>query len=255
MTDPAPAAADGRPRVGRPPRISRSMIAEAAHELGLEGLTLKAVADHLGVSIAALYHHVSGKDDLMRLAAEHSATQVPLPRDHDQHWAVWLYEWAVYNRDVFLAQPGLLTQFMDGAISEELIAERVDTILGLLVRQGFTVIAANAAYEVVTSCGLGTAVTSIREHESARAGRSVPAIYTELIARRPAEYPHLRQLVTDAAERGREPFHDRIVTVLQGVAVSQGLDWQPIEALVDEAAGVTRPSRRPSKSGGARTGR
>ena len=31
--------------VGRPPRISRQMIAEAAHELGLEQLTLKDVAD------------------------------------------------------------------------------------------------------------------------------------------------------------------------------------------------------------------
>ena len=145
---------------------------------------------------------------------------------------------------MFLAQPGLLAQFIDGAISEELIAERVDTILGLLVRQGFTALAADAAYEVVTSCGLGTAVTSIREHESARAGRSVPAIYTELIARRPDEYPHLRQLIADAAERGREPFHDRIVTVLQGVAVSQGLDWQPIEGLVDEAAGSLPPAPR-----------
>ena len=226
------------------------MIAEAAHEIGLEGLTLKAVADHLDVSIAALYHHVSGKDDLMRLAAEHSATQVPLPRDHDQHWAVWLYEWAVYNRDVFLAQPGLLSQFIDGAISDEVIAERVDTILGLLVRQGFTALEANAAYEVVTACGLGTAVTTIREQESALAGRSVPAVYAELVTRRPDDYPHLRQLVADAADRGREPFHDRIVTVLRGVALTQGLDPQATVALVDEAAGVTRtrPSPRAAAS-------
>ena len=54
--------------VGRPPRISRQMIAEAAHELGLEGLTLRAVADRLDVSIAALYHHVSGKEEFLRLA-------------------------------------------------------------------------------------------------------------------------------------------------------------------------------------------
>ena len=81
--------------MGRPPRISRQMIAEAAHELGLDGLTLRAVADHLDVSIAALYHHVSGKDDLMRLAAEYSAANVPIPQDVGQHWAVWLQEWAV----------------------------------------------------------------------------------------------------------------------------------------------------------------
>jgi AcrR family transcriptional regulator len=43
---------------------------------------------HLDVSIAALYHHVTGKDDLLRLAAEVSAQKVPLPQDTDQHWAV-----------------------------------------------------------------------------------------------------------------------------------------------------------------------
>ena len=59
-----PTSTAPRRKAGRPPRISRAMIAQAAHELGLEGLTLKAVADHLGVSVAALYHHVSGKDDL-----------------------------------------------------------------------------------------------------------------------------------------------------------------------------------------------
>src|SRR5690606_10443387 len=63
----AGAVSDGtRAKVGRPARINRQMIAEAAHELGLDGLTLRSVADHLGVSIAALYHHVSGKDDLLR---------------------------------------------------------------------------------------------------------------------------------------------------------------------------------------------
>ena len=101
------ASPDDRPRVGRPPRISRQMIAEAAHQVGLDGLTLRAVADRLGVSIAALYHHVSGKDELMRLAAEYSAAKVPLPRDTGQHWAVWLVEWAEYNRDAFVAEWGV----------------------------------------------------------------------------------------------------------------------------------------------------
>ena len=124
--------------VGRPPRISRQMIAEAAHELGLDGLTLRAVADHLDVSIAALYHHVSGKDDLMRLAAEYAAAAVPIPTDTGQHWAVWLQEWASYNHDIFLTRPALLAQYLDGAISMESIATNVDRILGVLVRQGFT---------------------------------------------------------------------------------------------------------------------
>ena len=80
---------------------------------------MRRVADHLDVSIAALYHHVEGKDDLLRLAAEVSAQKVPLPKDTDQHWAVWLFEWARYNQDAFLREPALLAQFLDGAITAE----------------------------------------------------------------------------------------------------------------------------------------
>jgi AcrR family transcriptional regulator len=213
------------------------MIAQAAHELGLEGLTLKAVASHLDVSIAALYHHVSSKDDLMRLAAEYSATRVPRPEDHGQHWAQWLYEWAVFNRDVFLAQPGLLAQFLDGAISHEAIAERVDAILGVLVRQGFTILEANGAYELITSCALGTAVSTIREQAAAEAGHPILAAHQQLVAERGADaFPYLGQLIVEATAHGRESFHSRIVTVLYGIACRKGLDGSSIESLVDEVA-------------------
>src|SRR4051794_21547357 len=131
MAEPS-AAGEHRPRLGRPPRINRQMIAEAAHDLGIERLTLRDVAEHLGVSVAALYHYVAGKDDLLRLAAEYSAARVPLPEDHGQHWALWLLEWATYNRDAFVARPGLLAQFLEGAISADAIAANVNAILGLL---------------------------------------------------------------------------------------------------------------------------
>ena len=60
-----------RRRVGRPARINRQLIAEAAGEIGLADLTLKAVADRLGVSVTGLYHHIADKDDLMRLSLIH----------------------------------------------------------------------------------------------------------------------------------------------------------------------------------------
>ena len=234
---PGSAGPDPRPRVGRPPRINREMIAEAAHELGLEGLTLRDVADHLGVSIAALYHHVSSKDDLMRVAAELSAAKVPLPENRGQHWAVWLYEWAAYNRDAFVAQPGLLAQFLEGAISAEAIAGNVDTVLGLLVRHGFSILDAHAAYEVVTSCALGTAVKAIRQREAARTGRTVLASQRQVLAQAgPDELPYLRQVLDAGVAEDDAAFHERIATVLCGIAVRQGEDWPAIERLIDGMA-------------------
>ncbi|MGH8978055.1 MAG: TetR/AcrR family transcriptional regulator, partial [Acidimicrobiia bacterium] len=106
-----PAFAD-RPKVGRPARLNRAMIARAAYEVGLDQVTRKGVADRLGVSVPGLYHHVEGRDDLMRLAAEYSASQMELPVDHGQHWAEWLLECARYSHDAFVAQPALLAQFV-----------------------------------------------------------------------------------------------------------------------------------------------
>jgi AcrR family transcriptional regulator len=37
------------------------------------------VADRLGVSVPGLYHYVSGREDLIRLAAEQSALRMTMP--------------------------------------------------------------------------------------------------------------------------------------------------------------------------------
>jgi len=210
------------------------MIAEAAHELGLDGLTLRAVAEHLGVSIAALYHHVSSKDDLMRLTAEYTVARVPLPQDHGQHWAVWLAEWADYNRDAFLARPGLLTQYMEGGIAAETIAGNVDGILGVLVRQGFDVLEANAAYELIATCALGTAVWTLRERAAASGGETVGDAHRRLLdSTPPDELPHLRALHQAIADRGREPFRSQVTTVIAGIAARRGDDWESVRSRLD----------------------
>jgi AcrR family transcriptional regulator len=202
--------ASQRRRVGRPARISRQQIAEAANEVGLSGLTLRAVADRLGVSIASLYHHVDGKDDLLRLAAEHSVARTPMPRDEGQDWRAWLREWAVYNRSAFVADPALLGQYMEGAIAPEVIAASTDLILQVLVRAGFTVREAHEAYHLVSWCAVGAAVAAIRERGQAARGEPLFEVRDDL--------PHLRALVADSADRPLASFEERIEIVLDGIA-------------------------------------
>jgi AcrR family transcriptional regulator len=221
-------------KVGRPARISREAIAEAANEIGLSDLTLKAVADRLGVSIASLYHHVEGKDDLLRLAAEYSASRSRVPRGEGQHWAVWLLEWALHNRDSFVAEPALLGQFLDGAIGADVIADNTDTILGLLVDQGFSVTEAQSAYQLVSACAIGSAVQAIRAQRAAAAGRPAPQEYGRVLAERdPRDLPHLRALLAEAALTPLDSFESRMTTVLAGIAARRGEDWAEIATKVD----------------------
>jgi AcrR family transcriptional regulator len=234
MDAPAEASPDDRPKVGRPPRISRQMIAEAAHEVGLEGLTLRAVADRLGVSIAALYHHVSGKDELMRLAAEQSAAKVPVPQDRGQHWAVWLYEWGAYNRDAFVTEPGLLAQYVEGAISTESIAARVEVILGVLVQQGFTVVEASTAYDLVSSLGLGMAVSTLRTRRAAEDAPVPHGLPADLAAvARAGDLPHVRDLVSAVgSDHEPEAFRSQVISVLVGIAARRGDDWRAVARML-----------------------
>ena len=63
--------------------VSRGEIVEAAlaiaQRLGVAGVTMRLLADELGVSVATAYYHVKDKAELLRLMAEATLEQVHCP--------------------------------------------------------------------------------------------------------------------------------------------------------------------------------
>ncbi len=229
MTPGDPSLPQPTRKAGRPARLNRAMIAEAAHELGLEGLTLRAVADHLDVSISALYHYVGGRDDLMRAAAERSAQAVPLPVHRGQNWSQWLFDWAHYNHAVFTTQPGLLGQYLEGAIGPESVLFNLDIILGVLVDEGFTVTEANDAYVLVSACVIGLVISAKRDSNLADRGIGSEA-YRKILSETPRrQLTHIRRLVKERRAGARLSFEREIETVLRGVAATKGIPLQPFD--------------------------
>jgi AcrR family transcriptional regulator len=205
--------------VGRPRRVTRSMIAHAAYEVGLQDLTMRAVADRLGVSTTSLYYHVRDRDDLMRLVADYSAAQLVLPQDSGQHWTCWLYEWADYARLAFAGQPGLLEQFLNGTIPVEKMLPNIDLVIAVMEREGFSPDDAMRAYLLVSNVAIGAAVAELRGDpattESVKAATSAGS----------GRFEHLER-VSLAYEGGgaADSFFDQILTVLIGIAVRCGED-------------------------------
>ncbi|WP_326820539.1 TetR/AcrR family transcriptional regulator [Streptosporangium sp. NBC_01756] len=72
-----------RPRAGRPPRISRREILDAALRIierdGMESLTMRRLAKDVGSTPMALYHHVQDKEELLLLLLDDYAGQLPRP--------------------------------------------------------------------------------------------------------------------------------------------------------------------------------
>jgi TetR/AcrR family transcriptional regulator, tetracycline repressor protein len=80
---------------GRPPQISREQIVAAARSIPRDELTMKAIADALGVSRKALHYHVGDKQGLLNLVVadlfESELADIDLP---DADWRAQLRAFA-----------------------------------------------------------------------------------------------------------------------------------------------------------------
>lgn len=216
-------------RVGRPARIDRDTIAEAVLDLGLDGISMKAVADHLGVSVAGLYHHVGNRRELLVLAAEHSLSRVAAPEDTGQHWDEWLREWARHVYGSFVAEPEILVQFMNGGLRWDAMADVIDSVIQVLGRAGFDPTEAVNAFDTAAQCAVGAAVQEIRGRAAANEGRSLLSELHRMVAGRPAgELAGLRALLELASIRSGPGFEEHLTTVLVGIAVRRGEDWTAV---------------------------
>jgi Tetracyclin repressor-like, C-terminal domain len=141
-----------------------------------------------------------------------------------------LFEWAEHARRAFVREPEILRQFSSGTLGLARMLEAIDTALSLLVEQGFTELDALDAFYLVTQSAVGAAVTQLRDLKMADDGHAVDDEFNGLLERRPAsELVHLRRLSAAGASMSRS-FDDKIVTVLAGLAVRRGEDWQDVVA-------------------------
>jgi TetR/AcrR family transcriptional regulator, tetracycline repressor protein len=89
-----------------PPRVSltREAIVHAAlavlDEEGLEGLSMRRVAEELGSGVASLYWHVRNKDELLQLVFDRVIEAMTLPEADPLHWKEQLRELSAQMRTV-----------------------------------------------------------------------------------------------------------------------------------------------------------
>ncbi|MFD4024764.1 TetR/AcrR family transcriptional regulator [Streptomyces sp. NPDC058576] len=97
----------GKNGPGRPPRLSRERIADAALQGDVATLTMRELATRLGVSHSSLYRWVPDRDGVLDLVSEVMVGRV-VPEDEPDAatWLDWLTRLAWAMHDEFLAVPG-----------------------------------------------------------------------------------------------------------------------------------------------------
>lgn len=187
-------------------RIRRSGL-EIIDTLGLEALSMRRLAEHLGVRAASLYNHVATKDELLHDIANSIMATVDTS-GFDLDWPTGLRTWARSYREALTAHPNLVPFIASGPARRVSSLRGADAIHGGLTRAGWprryaTMIGASAKYLVV-----GSAMGSF-------AGGFVDdaQVYDE-------RFPHLDQahlLREHAAEIDKDSFELALSALIDGL--------------------------------------
>jgi AcrR family transcriptional regulator len=217
-----PARQAGRSRRGRPARVDADAIADAVLRIGVEEATMDRVAEQLGLSVPGLYHHVRGRDDLLRLAAERAMRRSDPPAYAGEHWSDWLVRCARYIRTAFASQPALLEQFVTGSMDDDTQLALIDEALDVLCRNGFTPQQALGAWAAVTDMALGSAVEQVRERRKIAEGRSWPARILAASGRRATSRFAVLPAVASIDPYSDDSFEERLTLIVSGIAARYG---------------------------------
>jgi AcrR family transcriptional regulator len=203
-----------RRRRGRTPKLSRPAIFAAAIALidrdGPGALTMRSLADALGVEAMSLYRHVPSKQALLDGVAEQLMSEIE-PRGASADWTSAVRGFASSIRGLARSHPQAFTLVALRALDGASALQPVEDLLASLRGAGFTPARAVAAYRVVAAYTRGWAL----EEVAGFALDEREQLDSELLADR---FPTIRALGRQlASEPSRGSFRAGLELIIDGL--------------------------------------
>jgi AcrR family transcriptional regulator len=174
------------------PRLDRDAVLGAglalADDAGLDAVTLRAVAERLGVTPMALYRYVGGKADLLDGMADALYAELTVPEPASDWWDD-LAALARSTRRVLLAHPAAATLFSRPLAGPHSL-RRGAALLDTLQRAGFYPAEAEELHEQLTQMVFALVVPELhsgpkrgRRARDAAFERGIELLHAGLVAR------------------------------------------------------------------------
>jgi AcrR family transcriptional regulator len=221
MAIPAISRTEPRTRLTRE-RVLRVALAHADAG-GLEALTMRKLAEELGVAPMALYRHVANRDDLVDGMVDIVFGEIDLPSAGDD-WRAAMRQRAISVRDVLSCHRWAIGLMESRANPGPANLRHHDAVIGSLRAAGFDMAMVAHAYSVLDSYIYGFALTKMNlPFES---GDDVAEIAQTMLEPFPVdEYPNLVAFITEHAMKPGYDYGDEFEYGLD--AILDGLERAP----------------------------
>jgi AcrR family transcriptional regulator len=133
---------------------------------GGEALTMRRLAEELGMGTMALYRYFPSKNDLVDAAIEVAAPEVELPELGTAPWKEQLAELARALFHAGLRHPGVARERFDRPLQSPAAMRITDRALALLLEAGLSKRDAVAAFKALLVLTLGSAAVAASESRS-----------------------------------------------------------------------------------------
>jgi AcrR family transcriptional regulator len=175
-------------------RVIRTAMA-VADEKGAAALTMRAIAEPLGVEAMSLYHHVAGREDILDGMVDAVFGEIGLP-PRDTDWKSALRHRADSARAVLLRHPWAVGLMDSRSQPGPATLRHHDAVIGTLRAGGFSVPMAAHAVSLIDSYLYGFVLQELSL--PFRGAAELDEVAGAILRDMPADtYPHLTELATE----------------------------------------------------------
>lgn len=187
---------DKRKKTRRP--LTRQRVLEGAmavaDEGGLGALTMRSLAQHLGVKPMSLYHHVANKEDLIDGLIDLVFSEIELPPS-DTPWQEAIYRRTASARQVLARHPWATPHMESRPNPGPASLHHHEAVIATFRRAGFSVEATAHAYSLVDAYLYGFALQEAALPFDPDTAHEVAG---SIMAEFPAgEYPYFEEFATE----------------------------------------------------------
>ncbi len=181
------------------PRLNRQIVLQTALELadrdGIDSLTMRKLAQELGVEAMSLYHHVANKVELLDSMIDIVFAQIDLPTQ-EQNWKSAMRDRAISALKVLIAHPWAVGLMESGTAPGPANLRHHNAVLACLRANGFSVAATAHAYSLLDSYIYGFALQQINLPFQT-ADQAAEVLKTMMVHMAASEYPYLMEIAVE----------------------------------------------------------
>ena len=142
----------------RRPQLTRQRVMTVAIELadrdGIDSISMRKLAQELGVEAMSLYTHVRNKDDLLDGMVDAVIGQIPISAD-GAGWKASLRQMALAARSVILRHPWAARTIETRSAPGPAALRYINAVLGIFREGGFSIAQAHHGLHILGSRALG----------------------------------------------------------------------------------------------------